>query len=106
MPVKQEKLSMSTGKPQRILSIDVLRGLTILVMVFVNDISGVTGTPAWLKHIEPSDADGMTFVDAVFPVFLFIVGMSIPLAIGGRLKKGGHGFGWKVAFCCGPLAWS
>ena len=73
---------------ERILSIDVLRGLTILVMVFVNDVAGVTGTPAWLKHVDPSDADGMTFVDVVFPAFLFIVGMSIPLAIGKRLKRG------------------
>lgn len=30
----------------------------------------------------------MTFVDLVFPAFLFIVGMSIPLALGGRLVKG------------------
>src|SRR5262249_24521115 len=31
---------------------------------------------------------GMTFVDLVFPAFLFIVGMSIPLALGSRLQKG------------------
>jgi predicted acyltransferase len=32
--------------------------------------------------------NGMTFVDLVFPAFLFIVGMSVPLALGGRIAKG------------------
>jgi predicted acyltransferase len=72
----------------RIASIDALRGLTILVMIFVNDVSGVHGAPAWMKHFYPYDADGMTFVDIVFPAFLFIVGMSIPFAIGRRLDRG------------------
>ncbi len=69
----------------RVVSIDILRGLTILVMIFVNDIAGVIGLPSWLKHIQPPDADGMTFVDVVFPAFLFIVGMSIPQSLGKRL---------------------
>lgn len=73
---------------ERLLSIDVLRGLTILVMIFVNDISSVAGTPAWMLHYYPYDADGMTFVDVVFPAFLFIVGMAIPFALGRRLAGG------------------
>jgi heparan-alpha-glucosaminide N-acetyltransferase len=72
---------------QRILSIDALRGITILTMIFVNELAGVHGIPAWMKHM-PGDADGMTFVDAVFPAFLFIVGMSIPFAIANRKAKG------------------
>jgi len=72
---------------QRIRSIDVFRGFTILVMIFVNDVSGVSGIPGWMKH-KPADADAMTFVDVVFPAFLFIVGMSIPFAINKRLAKG------------------
>src|SRR5579871_4525388 len=73
---------------KRLLSLDALRGLTILVMIFVNDVAGVAGTPAWMKHIQPPNADGMMFVDVVFPAFLFIVGTSIPFAIGGRLGRG------------------
>ena len=71
----------------RIRSIDAFRGITILVMIFVNDVAGVSGIPGWMKH-KAADADAMTFVDVVFPAFLFIVGMSLPFAINNRLKKG------------------
>ncbi len=71
----------------RILSIDVFRGLTIFLMVFVNDLMPVTGIPSWLKHAS-ADANALTFVDVVFPAFLFIVGISIPLAMGVRLARG------------------
>jgi predicted acyltransferase len=62
----------------RVVSVDVLRGLTILLMIFVNDLG--RGAPSWMHHIQPPDADGMTLADVVFPAFLFIVGVSIPLA--------------------------
>jgi predicted acyltransferase len=52
-------------------------------MVFVNQLAGVSGMPAWAKHM-PADADAMSFVDVVFPAFLFIVGMAIPFALGRR----------------------
>ncbi len=72
----------------RLQSLDILRGFVILVMFFVNDVAGMTGTPAWMKHLEPSNADGMTFVDIVFPAFLFLVGVSIPFALNSRLERG------------------
>jgi heparan-alpha-glucosaminide N-acetyltransferase len=74
-------------KSSRITSIDVFRGLTIFAMIFVNDLAGVRDIPAWMKHV-PADQDGMTFVDVVFPAFLFIVGMAIPFAMAKRLKSG------------------
>ena len=70
----------------RIASIDVFRGLTILLMIFVNDVAGVSNIPTWLKH-APEGSPGMTFVDIVFPAFLFIVGLSIPFALAQRRKK-------------------
>ena len=63
----------------RVASVDALRGLTILLMIFVNDLG--PNAPSWMHHIQPPNADGMTLADIVFPAFLFIVGVSIPLAL-------------------------
>jgi len=56
-------------------------------MVFVNDVASVKNISEWMKHF-PSNIDGMTFVDIVFPAFLFIVGMAIPFAFQKRAEKG------------------
>ena len=71
----------------RILSLDLLRGLDVLLMLFVNEVAGVRDAPAFLLHVPP-EADGMTVTDVVFPAFLFIVGLSIPFGLGGRLERG------------------
>ena len=71
----------------RIASIDVFRALTILAMIMVNEWHGVVGIPAWLKHM-PASADALSFADLVFPAFLFIVGMSLPIALQHRSLKG------------------
>ncbi|HUM64654.1 MAG TPA: DUF5009 domain-containing protein [Chitinophagaceae bacterium] len=84
---------------QRIRSFDVFRGISILVMIFVNDVAGVSGIPGWMKH-KAANEDAMTFVDVVFPAFLFIVGMSMPFAINKRLSRG-DGF-WKLQ---GHILW-
>jgi predicted acyltransferase len=85
---EEKPASLALPPTERIQSLDALRGLTILVMIFVNDLASVRGAPAWMKHVQPPNADGMTFVDVVFPAFLFIVGTSIPFAIGRRLAQG------------------
>lgn len=77
----------------RIQSIDVFRGLTILIMIFVNDLAGISQIPAWLHH-APEGSPGMTFVDIVYPAFLFIVGLSIPFAVAQRKKKFPHKSIW------------
>ena len=74
------------GTP-RVLSIDLLRGADVLLMLFVNEVAGVTGAPSFLLH-KTADADGMTITDLVFPAFLFIVGIAVPFALGGRLRRG------------------
>lgn len=71
---------------KRVLSIDVMRGLTLFLMLFVNDLY-VPGVPDWLTH-RAADYDGMGLADWVFPGFLFMVGMAVPFAIQSRLKKG------------------
>lgn len=59
----------------------------MLLMIFVNDVSGVTNIPAWIEHTH-ADEDGMGFADTIFPTFLFIVGLSLPFAIKNRMAKG------------------
>lgn len=56
---------------QRIISIDALRGITIFVMIFVNELASIQNVPQWMKHM-PADADAMTFVDLVFPAFYLL----------------------------------
>ncbi|PQA54396.1 DUF5009 domain-containing protein [Siphonobacter curvatus] len=74
-------------KNSRIPSIDVFRGLTMLLMIFVNDLWTLRAIPSWLEHAE-ADVDFLGLADTVFPCFLFILGMSIPLGVDARLTKG------------------
>ncbi len=74
-------------KSPRLASIDILRAITMFLMVFVNDLGTVKGVPQWLEH-APAQADAMGFSDIIFPAFLFIVGLSIPLAIESRAIRG------------------
>lgn len=71
---------------KRIFTIDVMRGITLFLMLFVNDLY-TPGVPEWMTH-RSADFDGMGLADWVFPGFLFMVGMSIPFAIQSRIKKG------------------
>lgn len=72
---------------QRLKSIDILRALTMLLMIFVNDLWSLSGIPGWLEHTSAHE-DGMGLADVVFPAFLFIVGLSIPHAIRARFNRG------------------
>jgi hypothetical protein len=56
------------------------------VMIFVNALSDVRGLPWWTRH-APANVDVMTYVDMVFPFFLFAVGMSFTLSVAQRLKQ-------------------
>ena len=70
---------------QRLLSLDVLRGLTIAGMIIVNDPGDWGAVYAPLLH---TPWHGITPTDLVFPFFLFIVGVSIVLAYSKRLQHG------------------
>lgn len=72
---------------QRNVGIDLLRALTMFVMIFVNDLWKIDDVPHWLEHATRGE-DFMGLADVVFPVFLFVVGMSIPFAIERRYSKG------------------
>lgn len=68
-------------------TIDLLRALTMAMMLMVNDFWSVEGIPHWMHHAEWGE-DMLGFSDLVFPTFLFCVGMSIPYAIAAMRRKG------------------
>ena len=72
---------------QRNLAIDMFRGLTMLLMIIVNDFWKVIDIPHWLEHFATME-DGMGLSDIVYPMFLFAMGMSVPLALDKRAEKG------------------
>lgn len=76
-----------TTRAQRVTAIDLVRALTMILMIFVNDLWSLTDIPVWLEHVERG-VDGIGLADIVFPAFLFIVGLSMPYAIDARRKKG------------------
>jgi hypothetical protein len=71
----------------RLVSIDALRAVVMVLMIFVNDLWSLIGIPEWLEH-APGGANHMGLADVVFPAFLFIVGLSVPYAIESRRRKG------------------
>ena len=66
------------SKPQRLLSLDVMRGITIAGMIMVNNPANWKYVYAPLRHAE---WDGITPTDLVFPFFLFIMGVSTYISL-------------------------
>lgn len=71
-------------KKERLLALDVFRGLTLFGMLLVNSHGGAYRYPP-LSHVP---WHGWTFTDLVFPFFLFIVGVAIPYSIENRRARG------------------
>src|ERR1043165_6502187 len=69
----------------RLMSLDVFRGATIAAMMLVNN-PGNWG--AVYKPFLHAEWHGWTFTDLVFPFFLWIVGVAIPLSTARRLEQG------------------
>jgi predicted acyltransferase len=65
----------------RIRSIDIYRGLTMVGMIAVDNMGPSNNPPAWLDH---PPWHGLTAADFIFPAFLFIMGMAVPLAISAK----------------------
>ncbi len=82
--------NIKTDFTQRNVAIDILRALTMFIMIFVNDFWKVHDVPYWLDHAKRGQ-DLLGLADVVFPCFLFVVGMSIPFAIERRYSKGMSG---------------
>ena len=89
------QLAMSLTN-KRIASIDILRGITIAGMVLCANIGYNSGLPAWMFHAQTPppayafnpDVPGITWVDLVFPFFLFAMGAAFPFALRRRMERG------------------
>ena len=89
--------SNSTSRPaQRSMALDVFRGITVALMLLVNNVALDNATPAMLLHAPWGG--GVRLADLVFPWFLFATGLSIPFAYSGlqRRKPGFTNWVWKV----------
>ncbi|MDQ3804819.1 MAG: heparan-alpha-glucosaminide N-acetyltransferase domain-containing protein [Acidobacteriota bacterium] len=80
---REEKQATAAG---RVASLDVFRGITIAGMILVNNPGSWGAIYSPLEHAE---WHGWTPTDLVFPFFLFIVGVSITLALSRRAASGG-----------------
>jgi len=87
---------------KRIITIDILRGITIFAMILCANIGYQSDLPAWMFHGQTPpptyefnpDVPGITWVDLVFPFFLFTMGAAFPLAMRKRLENGASR--WEV----------
>ncbi|MGD1715972.1 DUF5009 domain-containing protein [Dapis sp. BLCC M172] len=76
-------------------ALDALRGFAILMMVLSGIIPRDGTLPAWMYHAQTlppnyifnPNIPGLTWVDIVFPIFLFAMGASIPLSLSRLINK-------------------
>jgi predicted acyltransferase len=90
-------------QPTRLLSLDVLRGLTIIGMIVVNATAGVYYSLKYevfptLLHVN---WEGLHLADIVFPGFLFMMGVAVPLSLSAVKARGATGadlkkIGWRT----------
>jgi heparan-alpha-glucosaminide N-acetyltransferase len=83
----EDNLVIMIPSSRRLASIDTYRAIIMFLMIFVNDLVLDKGVPLWLEHAGEME-DRLGLADIVFPAFLFIVGLSIPFAIGSRIARG------------------
>jgi predicted acyltransferase len=81
---------------QRNESLDALRGYAILTMILSGSIAFGDTLPAWMYHAQvppphhkfTESISGITWVDLVFPFFIFSMGAAIPLALQKQVQQG------------------
>jgi predicted acyltransferase len=84
-PLDKTNFGVEAKRPERLMSLDLFRGITIAAMILVND-PGDGPSSYWpLKH---SAWNGWTPTDLVFPFFLFIVGVATAFSFSSRLARG------------------
>ena len=72
-------------KSERLLSLDVFRGIAIAGMILVNNPGSWSHIYPQLRHAQ---WNGVTFTDLVFPFFLFIVGVAMAFSLSKQIGAG------------------
>ena len=85
---KFREWSVADVPGQRQISLDVFRGIVIAGMILVTDPGTYSAVYPQLLHAQ---WNGMTATDTIFPSFLFIVGVAIPLSFASRWKRRSSG---------------
>ncbi|WOL12757.1 heparan-alpha-glucosaminide N-acetyltransferase-like isoform X1 [Canna indica] len=73
--LQEANKAVISSRSKRVASLDAFRGLTIVMMILVDDAGGA------YERIDHSPWNGCTLADFVMPFFLFIVGVAIALAL-------------------------
>jgi predicted acyltransferase len=74
------------GRSARLLALDAFRGLTMALMLLVNNVALGRATPAQLDHAHWHQP--IHLADLVYPWFLFCVGLAIPFSAASARRRG------------------
>jgi predicted acyltransferase len=83
--IEKDEVTHHGKGPSRVLSVDLLRGITVALMILVNDPGDWEHIFSQLDHAE---WNGWTLTDLVFPTFLFLMGTSLMFSLASRAAKG------------------
>jgi len=82
-----ETVESSDKLKVRFLSIDVFKGLSVVLMVFVNTLAIYENVPNWSKHAGDF---GLTYVDLIAPFFVFMLALNMNISYQKRKEKFGR----------------
>uniref|UniRef100_A0A182PU71 Heparan-alpha-glucosaminide N-acetyltransferase catalytic domain-containing protein n=1 Tax=Anopheles epiroticus TaxID=199890 RepID=A0A182PU71_9DIPT len=77
----QQGSSAQVTPKKRLQSLDTFRGIAIMLMIFVNSGGGHYW---WIEH---ATWNGLHVADLVFPWFLFIMGVCVPISLRGQINR-------------------
>jgi predicted acyltransferase len=84
IPIATTMPAPALNAVKRLISLDVVRGITIAFMIMVNN----NGGPGSWRFMNHATWNGLTPTDLVFPTFVFVVGVSVVFAFDARLARG------------------